>query len=539
MRYVVSKKLKKWIILTAVWIFFLAACHDPASPQQNPASQRDTAITRQLAVTDMFFDSLRLEKFIVDNKVSDQVSAQLRDFYNVRNYQFAWFNRNKFNQQAMSFWSLQSVYIRETGDSSIFNPVLESVSDSIENLGSLTETNKRKAVDFELELTRHFFNYALNAYEGRLDVDPSSLKWFIPRKKTNARQMLDSIIANQGRDIRQFEPVNRQYYLLREQLVRYKMISDSARTAFIIPKKKLVPGDTSELVRTIKNALFISGDLSIPDSSTTFNDSLLAGIKRFQERMGLEPDGIPGPATLKELNVPAKERVEQILINMERMKWIPAEPGADYLLVNIPNFRLIVFEKGRPVFNMKVVVGSTQHHTVIFTDKMKYVVFSPYWNVPPGILKNEVLPGIRKDPSYLARHDMEWYNGNNVRQRPGPSNSLGLVKFLFPNNYNIYLHDTPAKSLFDETSRAFSHGCIRIAEPVKLAEWVLRNDSTWTSERIHEAMWAGRERFVPVKEDITVFITYFTAFVDSNGRLNFRKDVYGHDKAMKEHMFNQ
>ena len=534
-----KKKLRKWIILWAVMIISLAACHDPASPQQTPPAQRDTAITRQVAVTDMFFDSLRLEKFILDNRVAGNVAAQLRDFYNVRNYQFAWFNRNKFNQQAMSFWSLQSVYIRETGDSSIFNRVLETVSDSIENLGSLTETDKRSEVDYELELTRHFFNYALNAYEGRLDVDPSSLKWFIPRKKTDARQMLDSIIANKGRDIRQFEPVNRQYYLLREQLVRYKMLSDSAWVTLSIPEKKLVHGDSSDLVRKIKSRLFLSGDLTLQDSSMIFNDSLLAGIKRFQERMGLDPDGVPGRETLREMNVSARERGEQILINMERMKWIPAEPGTDYLLVNIPDFRLIVFEKGQPVFNMKVVVGSTQHHTVIFTDKMKYVVFSPYWNVPPGILKNEVLPGISKDPSYLSKHDMEWYNGNNVRQRPGPSNSLGLVKFLFPNNYNIYLHDTPAKSLFDETSRAFSHGCIRIADPVKLAEWVLRNDSTWTNERIHEAMWAGRERFVPVKEDITVFITYFTAFVDRNGRLNFRKDVYGHDKVLKEHMFDQ
>lgn len=169
---------------------------------------------------------------------------------------------------------------------------------------------------------------------------------------------------------------------------------------------------------------------------------------------------------------------------------------------------------------------------------LKYVVFSPYWNVPPGILKNEVLPGIKKDPRYLEKHNMEWHQ-DYVRQKPGPDNSLGLVKFLFPNNYNIYLHDTPSKSLFNESQRAFSHGCIRLAEPKRLAEFLLRNDSSWTPEKITNAMHAGKERYVLVRDTVPVFIGYFTAWVDREGQLNFRDDIYGHDKRLGEKLFSE
>ena len=182
------------------------------------------------------------------------------------------------------------------------------------------------------------------------------------------------------------------------------------------------------------------------------------------------------------------------------------------------------------------MVGSAANNTVIFTGNLKYVVFSPYWNVPSSILRKEVLPGIARNKNYLAQHHMEW-NGKSVRQKPGPWNSLGQVKFLFPNTYNIYLHDTPSKSLFSEDKRAFSHGCIRLSEPKRVAQYLLRNDTKWDSLRITKAMNAGKEQYYTIKEPIPVFIGYFTAWVDRDGKLNFREDVYGHDKKMKERLF--
>ena len=198
-------------------------------------------------------------------------------------------------------------------------------------------------------------------------------------------------------------------------------------------------------------------------------------IKRFQHRYGLKEDGKLGTAVMNEMNTPLDEYIQKILINMERMRWVPAHPITDYLLVNIPEFRLHVYENGSYKWSMNVVVGTKVHNTVIFNGDMKYVVFSPYWNVPPSIVKNEILPAMKRNKNYLASHNMEW-NGGRIRQKPGPNNSLGLVKFLFPNEYNIYLHDTPSKSLFGESKRAFSHGCIRLSEPKRLAEFLLRKD---------------------------------------------------------------
>jgi murein L,D-transpeptidase YcbB/YkuD len=188
-----------------------------------------------------------------------------------------------------------------------------------------------------------------------------------------------------------------------------------------------------------------------------------------------------------------------------------------------------------------VVVGKEGHNTVIFTGNLKYIVFSPYWNVPTSIVRNEVLPGMKRNKNYIASHNMEitGYSGNLpiVRQKPGPKNSLGRVKFLFPNSYNIYLHDTPSKSLFSENSRAFSHGCIRLGEPAKLAQFLLRKDSSWTDEKIQKAINSGKEQYVTLKNPVPVYIGYFTAFVDRKGRLNFRDDIYGHDERMGKMMF--
>jgi murein L,D-transpeptidase YcbB/YkuD len=354
----------------------------------------------------------------------------------------------------------------------------------------------------------------------------------------DVRSMLDSLMSN-AKNIRSYEPVNRQYGLLRKFLVEYNKIHQSGGWKEVkLSSKKLEKGDSAAAVASIKRRLHLVGDYLPDDTTHKFDDSLLVAVKRFQVRFGLSTDGVIGGNTLRRMNESLDQRIRQILVNMERIKWMPAEPHGDYILVNIPAFKLFVFEQGKMNFSMNVVVGSQQHHTVIFTGKLKHVVFSPYWNVPNGIMKNEILPAIKRDPNYLAKHDMEWYNGR-IRQKPGPRNSLGLVKFLFPNNYNIYLHDTPSKSLFNETRRAFSHGCIRISEPQKMAEWILPDDANWTSDKIVSAMHAGKEKWVGVSKDVNVFIGYFTAWVDGQGQLNFRDDVYGHDKVLGEAMFGE
>ncbi|HRX94157.1 MAG TPA: L,D-transpeptidase family protein, partial [Chitinophagaceae bacterium] len=206
------------------------------------------------------------------------------------------------------------------------------------------------------------------------------------------------------------------------------------------------------------------------------------------------------------------------------------------IIVNIPEFMLHVYNKHEPVFDMVVVVGKVGHNTMMFNGDLQQIVFSPYWNVPASIIKNEIMPAIARNPNYLASKNMEKV-GAGIRQKPGPGNALGKVKFIFPNSFNMYFHDTPSKSLFSRDKRAFSHGCIRLSEPQKMAEWLLRDDAGWNTDKVVAAMNKSYETPVKLKEPIPVFIIYYTAWVDHDGLLNFRDDVYDHDKQLIKKMF--
>ncbi len=248
-----------------------------------------------------------------------------------------------------------------------------------------------------------------------------------------------------------------------------------------------------------------------------------------------------------ELNVPIERRISQIELNMERWRWMPRELGSRYVFVNIPDMRLEIREQDRVPLAMRVVVGKKDTPTPIFNDEMTYLVFSPYWNVPPDIASTETLPAALKDPDFLARTNMEVLDSAGAvvdpsqidlsdpgayrfRQRPGGDNSLGLVKFMFPNQYNVYLHDTPVDSLFARASRSFSHGCVRVEHPARLADYVLRDQATWSPEAIDAAMHAGQEKTVRLTKPLPVYITYLTARVSPDGLLQFRKDLYDLDR---------
>jgi len=272
-----------------------------------------------------------------------------------------------------------------------------------------------------------------------------------------------------------------------------------------------------------------------------FDTSLVLAVKKFQERHGIEVDGIIGNKVIEDLNVPIRKRMEQLLINMERARWMPSMQDSTYVLVNIPEFRLRIFEEGKNILQMNVIVGSEANNTVIFNGNLQFVVFSPYWNVPESIVRKELLPAISRNKNYIARHNMEvtgYVKGlPQIRQKPGANNALGRVKFLFPNNYNIYLHDTPNRNLFSQTNRGLSHGCIRIAEPKKFAEFLLRDQPSYTSSAIDSLMYLEKEKWVTLKKKIPVFLVYFTSWVDASGELHFRRDIYKHDQKMAIKLF--
>ena len=297
-------------------------------------------------------------------------------------------------------------------------------------------------------------------------------------------------------------------------------------------------GDSASVLALVRKRLFYSKDVPSDNGSTVFDAQLDSGVRSFQRRYGLKDDGVIGPGMIRELSAPISQRIRQIIVNMERCRWIADDPKGDYLVVNIPQFKLLVYASDTLAWDCNVVVGKDVNKTVIFSGDMKYIVFSPYWNVPPSIYTKEILPGMKRNPNYLAQHNME-KTADGVREKPGPRNSLGQVKFLFPNSFNIYLHDTPSKSLFNEEKRTFSHGCIRVGEPKRLAMHLLRNEQAWDESKITQAMNAAKEQYVTLKKTVPVHIVYFTAWVDAQGKLNLRDDVYKRDARLADMIFEK
>jgi L,D-transpeptidase YcbB len=366
---------------------------------------------------------------------------------------------------------------------------------------------------------------------------------------------------NVAEAIAQVEPPYPGYQRTLVALKRYvQLAKEESLDPLPQVKKPVAPGQDYEGLGKLVRRLQFLGDLpasvSVPERAQTYSGEVVEGVKRFQERHGLEAQGKLGPQTITEMNRPMSDRVEQIRLTLERWRWVPHSFSQPPIVVNIPEFVLRAYNApGEPALTMPVVVGRAMRtQTPVLEEDMKYVVFWPYWNVPPSILRNEIVQKITKDPGYLQKNNYEvvTYAGKlvtdgvvsedvlaqlragklMVRQKPGPKNALGLIKFIFPNDQNIYLHSTPSQSLFGQNRRDFSHGCIRVEDPKALAEWVLRNNPGWTRERIEAAFKAQKEQQVNLTSEIPVLVLYGTAIPKEDGRIFFFEDIYGYDKAL-------
>lgn len=515
---------------------------DETSKKNKKISKRDLSITPANSYTDLFFDSTRLIAYLEEKGISDSISRRMISFYNARNYSFAWFSSDGLTEQARGFWNLHDYEKTYGADTSLRDKTLEKTMDNLIAEESFTvNAENKKYLETELTLTQHFIKYALhNIPDGY--IKRKEMERFIPRKKEDAMYLADSLLTKKHKDGKYYEEVNEPFRKLKEKLKVYYDIAKAGGWPEVPGKAAdYKPGVSSSGVLALKKRLQLTGDMPSADTTPVFNDALASAIGTFQSRYGLSPTGKLTDALIKEMNVPAVDRVKQILMNMGRMQWLVHQPEGKLIMVNIPEFKLHVLDGANKVFDMDVVVGKEGHNTVIFTGNLNQVVFSPYWNVPPSIVKKEILPAIERNPNYLAAQNME-INGDegglpSIRQLPGPGNSLGKVKFLFPNSFNIYFHDTPAKSLFSRDKRAFSHGCIRLAEPEKFANYLLKDDPDWTAAKINAAMNAGTERTVKLKNAVPVLITYYTAWVDDAGLLHFAEDIYDHDKPVLKKMF--
>lgn len=419
-------------------------------------------------------------------------------------------------------------------------------------------------VVFERELDRAMQRFLHDLHFGR--IDPRSVGFRIARRHdaaTDFTEALHSAAAEQRlpRLVAALRPRAGQYDKLREALARYRALEAERPPVYLTAALPVRPGAALDGAASLRKLLVAFGDLSAdaPTVAGRYDSMLAQGVWHFQERHGLVATGVIDRPTLQALNTPISKRVEQLELALERLRWLPDLDGGRFIGINIPMFRLWAWDTAVPAeapISMGVVVGKALNtRTPVLSDEMRYLIFRPYWNVPRSIVASELLPAVTRDPGYLRRHDMEIVQGGGddahpvaasaetlemlrhgtlrVRQRPGPKNSLGLVKFIFPNDDNVYLHGTPATQLFGRMRRDFSHGCVRLEDPVALAHWVLDDQPRWTRQRIEEAMAGSSSLRVNLSRPIPVILYYMTAMVmPSDQTLHFAADIYGHDAAL-------
>jgi len=391
----------------------------------------------------------------------------------------------------------------------------------------------------ELALTNAYLQF-YKSNRDKTQFSSLSPEKAIPVKKENTIALADTMLLQSSDSLSGNN--SSQYYLLKQKLKLFTSIAKQGGWRTIIfSGKQIKKGISSPTVALLKARLHLTGEINNLDTSKIFNDSLVMAIKNYQQRNGMKATGIINDTLIRALNVPVDKRIQQIIINLNRMQWMAANQETNYISVNIPDFMLYAFENNTRTFEMPVVVGKEGTNTTMFNGNMDQIVFSPYWNIPVSIVKNEIMPKMKSDPNYLKSKRMEIVRKNDslptIRQLPGQDNALGKVKFLFPNRYDIYFHDTNAKDIFKKDVRASSHGCIRLSDAEKMATYLLRNNNAWSAEKIHAAMNSGKEQYVKLNPAMPVAITYYTTWVDETGQLNFRNDVYGNDKKVMQMMF--
>lgn len=392
----------------------------------------------------------------------------------------------------------------------------------------------------DLLLTEGFNRYANDLVSGTIDPKEGGVDWRIPREDTNEEGVLQAIIKGQtpAQLVAQLRPSIPHYERMRGALVAFQRIAvrggwpsvpkgaykpDARNASVSVLRTRLIAGlDPTEAALAKKGAA----------DPTLYDADLEKAVAHFQERHGIEPDGLMGESTIRELNHTVQDRIAELQLNLDRWRWLPDHLGERYLMVNIAGFELEVVDKNRVIESMNVVVGQRSWQTPVFADTMEHLVVNPYWNVPESIYNDEIAPKIAADPNWLASNNYERNNDGSVRQRPGPGNALGKFKFVFPNKDDIYLHDTPADHLFSRARRDFSHGCIRLERPDDLAHLVTRLQTSRDPSTLNDLLATGSERWIKLDRPLPVYLLYFTAWVEEDGTVRFHHDIYGRDEKL-------
>jgi murein L,D-transpeptidase YcbB/YkuD len=418
----------------------------------------------------------------------------------------------------------------------------------------------RRHDELDLLLTDAFFLYATHLTRGRVDPASIDADWHIEGREKDLPKLLATALAGDhlAQTLRELPPQDAQSRRLKEALAETRAVAAKGGWPLVPWGPTFRERDRGPRVRALRRRLAATGEA--PEDAgpaDLYTEALARAVRGFQVRHGLDPDGMVGKRTLSELNTPATMRARQLLVNLERRRWIPRSLGRRYVVVNIPDFRLTVVDDGAPALEMRVIAGKQARRTPFFSGPITSIVFNPSWSVPEKILIEDKLPLILEDRDYLRKNhlrvyrvrknvwkevspaDVDWaaldpeHFPYRLRQDPGPLNALGRVKFQIRNSYDIYLHDTPSRDLFSRAERTFSSGCIRVEKPLELAAYLLQPTKAWPPARIEAEIATGKSATILVPEPLPVYLLYWTAWVDASGTIQYREDVYGQDAALE------
>lgn len=488
--------------------------------------------------------------------------ALISKFYGARDYVPAWLSDEGPLPEVADLLNALSQADREGLDPESYQ--LTTIRDLLDvDKAADGALGEESMVTLELLLSNAFLTYGSDLVSGRTNPYDVDDDWFAGRRTGDLPGTLEKAIDS--REVRktlgELLPTHPVYERMRIALARYRQMEKNGGWLVIPEGPVIKKGDRDPRLELLRQRLHFEGDLNQkPNKKPVFDAALEHALARFQSRNGLDPDGVLGKSTVKVLNITVSQRVRGIKLNMERTRWLPSDLGHRYIFVNVPSFTLQVVVDRRDTLHMKVVVGRKMRQTPVFSSTMTQIIFNPPWSVPVTVARLDILDHIREEPDYLASHKFEVYDGYDegsqlvdattinwssvtaqnlhyrFRQKSGPLNALGQIKFMLPNPFDVYLHDTSSRSLFSKTVRDFSSGCIRVEKPVELAAYLLQEDPNWTHEKIEAAINSTHEKTISLENPIPVHLMYWTAWVDEQGKVQFREDIYGRDTALAQAM---
>jgi murein L,D-transpeptidase YcbB/YkuD len=497
---------------------------------------------------------------------SDRIcgSDVLPEFYRVRDFRPAWIDDALSLSDAAAFLEALGLVAGDGLDPENYHlAAIESLVEEIKpaNGKKPRQVRPEALADLEMLLTDAFLLCGSHLVHGQVNPETIQSEWFIKGRYEDLAAVLEKGLAAKDLPgaLDSLRPSHTVYTGLKRAFGEYRDLAGAGGWPGFSPGPKLVQGDRGGRVEALRKTLAATGDLTDAegaDDPDFFDDVLERSVQAFQRRHGLEPDGAVGAETATALNIPAAERLTQLRANLERWRWITQDLGERYVLVNVADFRVAVVEAGREVLSMPAVVGTAYRRTPDFSGRMSYLEINPSWTVPPKLAREDILTKVRKDPGYLKQKRIrvfrDWTEGAleidpaevdwsqvkaeslsyKFRQDPGPHNSLGRIKFMFPNKFDVYLHDTPERGLFKRAVRDLSSGCIRVERPMELAEYVLRDDPDWTRDKLLAVLEGGETRVIKLRNPLGVHLLYWTAWLADDGRVQFRKDIYLRDAAL-------